>query len=188
MYICVSDSADMLKKLKHVLLPLVKWFQHLQKAQTRGIRSLHWAWNWNLLQDLKRQAWHLRWKRWISVPISAVVWLSQLVVKFIAFLKRMAWWEWSAKALVVCLAHPGRHIIWAKGEKWLLRYMFDWSESSLNHGHDFEDVPPQDVLMKYMTIAVFLNTCPCTWYTRLSCLIAFLARWGLWVGSLGFLW
>ena len=67
-------------------------------------------------------------------------------------------------------------------------YMFDWSESSLNHGHDFEDVPPQDVLMKYMTIAVFLNTCPCTWYTRLSCLIAFLARWGLWVGSLGFLW
>lgn len=66
-------------------------------------------------------------------------------------------------------------------------YMFDWSESSLNHGHDFEDVPPQDV-MKYMTIAVCLNTCPCTWHTRLSCLIAFLARWGLWVGSLGFLW
>ena len=35
--------------------------------------------------------------------------------------------------------------------------MFDWSESSLNHGHDFEDVPPQDVLMKYMTIAVFVE-------------------------------
>lgn len=71
MCVCVRLTVRICwRKLKHVLLSLVfKWFQHLQNAQTRGIPSLHWDWNWNLLQDLKRQAWHLRWKRWISVPI-----------------------------------------------------------------------------------------------------------------------
>ena len=65
-------------------------------------------------------------------------------------------------------------------------YMFDWSESSLNHGHDFEDVPPQRCIHEiFEKLQFLLNTCPCTWYARLSCLIAFFGAVGFVGGVFG---
>ena len=83
-------------------------------------------------------------KHWISVPIRKA-----------ENMERMAWWEWSAKALVVCLAHPGRHM--SQRRKMVATCLIGRNLvsimvmiSKMSH--------PRDVLMKYLKNCSFCWT------------------------------